>query len=64
MNPASRANAESEDELRALETTPGAFAGAPADFAGGDGWNTAWAGVSPSAWVYLARDGGLLVDTP
>ena len=48
------------EELRRLEVAPGAFAGAPDDFAGGDGWNTRWAGISPSAWVYLALDGGLL----
>jgi hypothetical protein len=39
---------------------PGAFPGAPDDFGGGAGWNTAMTGTSPSAWVYLAYAGGFL----
>jgi hypothetical protein len=50
------------EQLLVLEdpADPGAFPGAPNDFAGGDGWNTAWTGVPPSAWVYLALYGGFL----
>jgi hypothetical protein len=50
------------DALLSLEdpAEPGSFPGAPDDYAGGPGWNTAWHGVAPSAWVYLALRGGLL----
>jgi hypothetical protein len=53
------------DQMLLLEdpNDPGAFPGAPDDFGGGDGWNTAMTGTSPSAWVYLGLAGGVLGDT-
>lgn len=50
------------DQMLLLEdpNDPGAFPGSPNDFGGGDGWNTAMTGTSPSAWVYLGYGGGVL----
>lgn len=53
------ASASLMGSLLALEdpALPGAFPGSPADFPGGDGWNTSMTGIAPSAWVYLALHG-------
>ncbi len=50
------------DELFTIPRDGLHFPASPDDFDGGAGWNTAWTGVSPTAWVWLAMDGGVLVD--
>jgi hypothetical protein len=46
-------------QAMALEMN-GTFPGSPADFGGGDGWNTKWRGVPPAAWIALSHGPSVL----
>lgn len=49
-------------EILRLETSTSRFLGSPDDFVSGDSLNKSANGLSSTAWVWIALDGGVLDD--